>query len=98
MREINGIYRLWNWTIYFNNKRYSKAKEYYEKANNELNLFQTYFSKSLKNTVQLGVANSLYQDSKTEEANKVYNKLLEDISDAEEKEMIIQQYLGAKNE
>ena len=93
---VSVYYRLG--TIYFNNKRYSKAKEYYEKANNELNLFQTYFSKSLKNTVQLGVANSLYQDSKTEEANKVYNKLLEDISDAEEKEMIIQQYLGAKNE
>lgn len=93
---VSVYYRLG--TSYFNNKRYSKAKEYYEKANNELNLFQTYFSKSLKHTVQLGIANSLYQDLKTEEANKVYNKLLEDVSDEKEKEMIIQQYLGAKNE
>jgi tetratricopeptide (TPR) repeat protein len=93
---VSVYYRLG--TSYFNNKRYSKAKEYYEKANNELNLFQTYFSKSLKHTIQLGIANSLYQDLKIEEANKVYYKLLEDVGEEKEKEMIIQQYLGAKNE
>lgn len=93
---VSVYYRLG--TVYFNNKRYSKAKEYYEKANNELNLFQTYFSKSLKYTVQLGIANSLYQDSKIEEANKIYKELIEDISDEKEKEMIVQQYLGSKSE
>jgi tetratricopeptide (TPR) repeat protein len=54
---VSVYYRLA--TNYFNNKRYAKAKEYYEKAYEELNIYQTYFAKSLKHTVQLGIANSL---------------------------------------
>ena len=83
-------------TIYFNNKRYSEAKKYYEKANDELNIFQTYFANSLKHTIQLGIANSLYQDFKIEEANKIYNQLIKDIKEDQEQEMIKAQYLGNK--
>lgn len=93
---VSIYYRLG--AIYFNNKRYAKAKNYYEKAYKELNMFQTYFSNSLKHTVMLGIANTLYQDSKTTEATKVYNKLMNDIDDADERNMIKAQYLGVSNE
>lgn len=83
-------------TIYFNNKRYSEAKNYYEKSNDELNIYQTYFSKSLKHTVQLAIANSLYQDLKIEEADKLYTKIIKDIKEEQEQEMIKSQYLGNK--
>jgi len=89
---VSVYYRLG--TIYFNNKRYSKAKEYYEKSYNELNLFQTYFSNSLKHTVQLGISNSLYMDGKTESAFELYNKVISEIDNEEEKHRIMSQYLG----
>jgi tetratricopeptide (TPR) repeat protein len=89
---VSIYYRLG--TMYFYNKRYSKAKEYYEKANDELNLFQTYFSNSLKHIVQLGIANSLYSDSKIEDAEKRYNEIIDNIDNEEEKARIKGQYLG----
>lgn len=91
---VSVYYRLG--TIYFNNKRYSEAKNYYEKAKDELNIYQTYFAKPLKHVVQLGIANSLYQESKSEEANKVYNELMKDIKEEQEQEKIKSQYLGNK--
>ena len=80
---VSVYYRLA--TNYFNNKRYAIAKEYYEKAYEKLNLFQTYSSNSLKHTVQLGIANSLYMDDKIDNANKIYHKILSDINSEEEK-------------
>lgn len=89
---VSVYYRLA--TNYFNNKRYAKAKEYYEKAYEELNIYQTYFAKSLKHTVQLGIANSLYMDSKIDNSKKIYEQILNDISNEEEKNRIKSQYLG----
>lgn len=91
---VSVYYRLG--TIYFNNKRYAEAKNYYEKANDKLNIVQTYFSKSLKHTIQLTIANSLYQESKIEEADKIYNQLMKDVKEEQEQEMIKAQYSGNK--
>jgi tetratricopeptide (TPR) repeat protein len=86
-------------TFYFNNERYASAQEYYEKAYDELGMLQkNFFGKELGNTIQLGIANSLYKEGKSEKALKVYSEIIEDIDDdnADEKTKIKEQYLGNK--
>lgn len=93
---VSVYYRLA--TIYFNNKRYPKATEYFRKAYDDLNIIQTYFSDSLKNLIKLGIANSLYLDGKVESSKKEYNDILSDIDEDNESElnMIKFQYLGTE--
>ena len=86
-------------TFYFTNKRYVKAKQYYEKALDELGLLQKYLlGKQLKHTIQLGIANSLYAENKTVSAKKVYQEIIEDIDEEnnDERNNIMEQYLGNK--
>jgi len=84
-------------TFYFNNKRYVKAKQYYEKAYEGLGFLQKHFlGEQLKHTIQLGVANSLYAQGKIVNANEVYTSIIEDLDDEDLSEMkqITEQYLG----
>ncbi len=86
-------------TFYFTNKCYVQAKQYYEKALEELGLLQKYLlDKHLKHTIQLGIANSLYAEDKTVSAQKVYQEIIEDIDkeNNDERNNIMGQYLGNK--
>lgn len=84
-------------TFYFQNQRYVKAKQYYEKAYDELGFLQKHlFGKQLKHTVQLGIANSLYAQNKKESANTVYKSIIEDMykDNYNERKNIMERYLG----
>ena len=86
-------------TFYFNNERYASAQKYYEKAYDELGILQkNFFGKELGHTIQLGIANSLYKEEKTNKALEVYYAIIKDIDEdkVEERTKIIQQYLGNK--
>jgi len=86
-------------TFYFLNKRYVKAAQYYQKADEELGLLQKYFfGKQLRHVIQLGIANSLYMQNKTEDANEEFKNIIEDIDEdnIDEKTTIKEQYLGSK--
>jgi len=86
-------------TFYFTNQRYVKAKQYYEKAYSELGFLQKHlFGKQLRHTIRLGIANSLYAQNKVVIADEVYSDIIEDIDEenGNERENIIQQYLGNK--
>jgi tetratricopeptide (TPR) repeat protein len=86
-------------TFYFTSKRYVKAKQYYEKAFEELGFLQKhFFGKQLKHTIQLGVANSLFSQNKITSADKVYQEIIADIDEENDNERknIKDQYLGNK--
>lgn len=85
-------------TFYFNNHRYVKAQEYYQKAYDELGFLQRhFFGKELRHIIQLGIANSLYAQKKVDRANEIYNDILADIDEEnmDELKRIKDQYLGA---
>lgn len=93
---LTGIYYR-TATFYFTNKRYVKAKQYYEKAYDELGFLQKhFFGKQLRHIIQLGIANSLYAQNKKISAYHKYKDILEDIDeeDTNERNNIEQQYLG----
>jgi len=95
---LTGIYYR-TATFYFTNQRYVKAKQYYEKAYTELGFLQKhFFGKQLKHTIQSGMANSLYAQNKKVSADAVYKEIIEDIDkeNSNEREKIMQQYLGNK--
>ena len=95
---LTGIYYR-TATFYFTNKRYVKAKQYYEKAYTELGFLQKhFFGKQLKHTIQLGIANSLYAQNKIVNADGIYKDIIEDIDEENnnERENVMQQYLGNK--
>lgn len=86
-------------TLYFINKRYAKAQQYFEKAKDDLGFLQKhFFGKQLKHTIELSIANSMYKQGKFSLASNVYNNILEDIDDDgyEEAIQIKDQYLGNK--
>ena len=86
-------------TIYFVNKKYAQANEYFQKAYDELGFLQKkFFGKELKHTINLAIANSLYSDGKKIEADKVYALIIGDIDEkesGEELKKIKDSYLGA---
>jgi len=75
------------------------ARNYYEKAYDELGILQrNFFGKELGHTIQLGIANSLYKEGKIEQSLKIYREIIEDIDEdkVDEKRRTEEQYLGAK--
>ncbi len=85
-------------TVYFSNKKYTKAKEYYQKSFDELGLLQkNFFGKQLKHTIELAIANSLYSNEKKIKADKVYYRIIDDIDEEDglmELDKIKKSYLG----
>ncbi len=57
-----------------------------------------FFGKELKHTISLGIANSLYMQNKTSNADTMYNDIIKDIDEKnlDEKNNITEQYLGSK--
>ncbi len=83
-------------TIYYQNKRYSKAIEFYNKALKEIGFIEGFFKKELSRQIELQLANSYYADEKISEANKVFKNIIDNIKDEEEKNMMNSLYLGNK--
>lgn len=83
-------------TIYYQNKRYSKAIEFYSKALKEIGFIEGFFKKELSRQIELQLANSYYADEKISEANKVFKNIIDNIKDEEEKNMMNSLYLGNK--
>jgi tetratricopeptide (TPR) repeat protein len=84
-------------SIYFVNKKYDKAKEFYEKSLDELGFLQKkFFGKDLKHSIQLAIANSLYKSGKIIKAAKVYSEIIADIDEDEVEKIkkIKEGYLG----
>lgn len=82
-------------TFYFTNQRYVQSEQYYDKAYKELGFLQKhFFAQQLKRTIQLGVANSLYAQGKTKNADSVYQSIVEDIENKEEMGVIKKQYIA----
>jgi tetratricopeptide (TPR) repeat protein len=80
--------------MYFMDKRYQEAQEYYEKAYKELPWTQKYFgNKQLKNLIRLGIANSLYGQNQRQSAQELFAKLLKDAETDEEKELLRSQFV-----
>lgn len=87
-------------TFYFVNRRYVKAQQYYQKAFDGLSLMEKYYpSNELKHIVQLGIANSLYKQKKTQASDNMYQSIVDDIDeeDLKELDLINAQYLGLSN-
>jgi len=84
---------------YFANKRYVKARQYYEKAEDQLGVMQKYLSdQQLRHTIRLNIANSFYQLKQTENADDIYRDILEDSTDTAEQDRIKAMYLGNKSD
>ena len=84
-------------TLYFTNKRYVESEKYYEKAYDELGIFQKhFFGQQLVNIINLGKANSLYQQGKISKANELFIEIIEDCETDEEKQRIKSQFMGNK--
>lgn len=82
-------------TFYFNNKRYVKAEQFYQIAKDEMGVLQrNFFGKKLVHIIDLGIANSLYEQGKKVKASKVYNNIIEDIDTDEEKIQLESQFIG----
>ncbi len=82
-------------TFYFTNKRYVESEKYYEKAYDELGVFQKhFFGQQLVNIINLGKANSLYQQGKIDKANNLLNEIKEECETDEEKQRIESQFVG----
>lgn len=84
-------------TFYFTNKRYIESEKYYEKAYDELGIFQKhFFGQQLVNIINLGKANSLYQQGKINKADEIFIEIIKDCETEEEKQRIKNQFMGNK--
>ncbi len=82
-------------TMYLVNKKYSLAQIYYEKAYEELSLLQKHLgSKQMKSMIRLGIANAMFGDNKTAQAQLLLLEILEDVKTDAEKNFIKSQYAG----
>lgn len=85
-------------TFYFLNERYVNSQVFYEYAYDSLGFMQKhFFGKKLRNIIKLGVANSLYQQNKIRQSKKIYNDIIDGVSDRQEKESLQSQYIGNKS-
>lgn len=86
-------------TIYFSNKEFSRAKNYYQKSLDNLGLLQkNFFGKQLKHTIELAIANSMYKEGEEIKADKIYYGIINDINeedDIAEIKKIKESYLGS---
>jgi hypothetical protein len=82
-------------TFYFINKQYDYAQMYFDKAYDELSVFQKYlFSKQLGRSIRLSIANSVYRQGNTATANALYDSVIDDVESEEERNATANQYLG----
>jgi tetratricopeptide (TPR) repeat protein len=84
-------------TLYFINGRYVKARQYFEKAKDELSFLQKhFFGKKLKHTIELSIANAIYKEGKVTTSYNLYKEILDDIDEenTEEINKIKEQYIG----
>ncbi len=84
-------------TVYYNNHRVLKAKEFYQKAYDEISLIASMFGSAdkLKEQIKLGIANCYYQGGEKQEASKIFSTLIKD-KKGEELESLKAQYAGVK--
>jgi tetratricopeptide (TPR) repeat protein len=81
-------------TIYYNNQRYTKAKEFFEKAEGEIGFIQGFFgADDIENQVSLGIANCYYKTGETDKAQEIYLEILEDVDEGKKKDFQMQ-YAG----
>ena len=84
-------------TFYFIHKRYVEAEKYYKQAYDELGILQKhFFGQQLVNIINLGIANSLYEQHKNDEANKLFTEIIDDCDSDEEKQRLRNQFIGFK--
>lgn len=84
-------------TVFYNNEKYIKAKEFYERAYDEIGLFQWLFGEdALKTQLQLGIANCYYQGGDKAKADMIFSDITEDMS-GNELNNIKEQYAGNKD-
>jgi tetratricopeptide (TPR) repeat protein len=82
-------------TMYLVNKKYSLAQIYYEKAYDELSPLEKHWgSNYMKNIIRLGIANSMFGDSKKAQAQQLLEEILKGVKNDEEKKYIKKQYAG----
>lgn len=91
---VSLYYRLG--TMFFLNKDYETSANYYNQAYDNMRLTEKFLASGaqLKRTVKLGYINSLYMDGKTEQADKIYNSLMENIESKPERENFMYNYAG----
>lgn len=82
-------------TMYFSHKKYGLAQRSYEKAYDELSLAQKHLgSKSMKQTIRLGIANALYAQDRMDEAQELIGDVLADAETDAERTILKSQYVG----
>lgn len=82
-------------TIYFNNKKYSKAQEYYEHAYAELPFMQKHIgSSNFGNTIRIGIANSLHGQKEDAAAKEIFEEVLGSTETDAEEDYIRSIYYG----
>ncbi len=83
-------------TVYYNNKKYIKAKEFYEKAYDKIGFIEGLFgADDLENQIQLGIANCYYQGGDKEQANKIFSGITKGMK-GEDLNKIREQYAGTQ--
>lgn len=82
-------------TIYYNNKKYSQARNFYEKALDQIGFIKGLFDEgdNLKKQIKLGIANCYYQQGDKAKASEFFTKITDGLKGEELKKMK-DQYAG----
>ncbi|CAK0745317.1 hypothetical protein CCP3SC15_1370007 [Gammaproteobacteria bacterium] len=81
-------------TIYYNENHNYRAREFYEKAYDKVGFINWLLGRdSIKNEIQLGIANTYYREGNTDDADKIYHGITKDLS-GDTLKSIQEQYAG----
>jgi tetratricopeptide (TPR) repeat protein len=84
-------------SMHFLAGKYDEAQRWYESAYESIPFIQERFgARPIRNLVRLGIANSLYAQGKTVEAEALMNEILDDADGYEQKQALLVQYVGNK--